>query len=340
MHFACSAGLRLLLAKTCGSSPHLREPSGTIIPVPHRFVFSLLFSAVLSSTSGQILFNSGFTSNPDHEDVKGKPRSVRLEREVLRDEAGKSVEGKKYLEQESRFRADGKLTEHLVYLPDGTLSVREVTEYDDQGRRTKTTSFDAKEKPVRIHVFRWIDPATEDEIEQDAAGRELEHALRKFDEHGRMSELTSLDSGKMDARMTMRYDEQGRPVEATVTFKGGEGTIIADGHGAGNLRAPNAESVVAMRVDILYQSDKQALITMYGPDGQIAHQVQSTEDEAGNQMQQVLFESGEGYHQSTSEQVHTTDAQGNWTRKTIFERNPRTQVDEPVAVLYRTISYF
>jgi len=60
--------------------------------------------------------------------------------------------------------------------------------------------------------------------------------------------------------MTMRYDEQSRPVEATVTFKGGEEQSCRT-HGAGNLRALNAESRVFMRVEILYESDKQAVIT-------------------------------------------------------------------------------
>ena len=57
-------------------------------------------------------------------------------------------------------------------------------------------------------------------------------------------------------------------------------------------------------------------------------------------MQQVLFQSENAVQKSSSEQIDSTDAQGNWTRKTILERNARTQVDEPVAVLYRTIGYF
>ncbi|MCU1273617.1 MAG: hypothetical protein JWO48_1048 [Bryobacterales bacterium] len=307
--------------------------------MPYRFVVFILFSAVLSSTSGQTFFGYSSTSDPEDEDLKGKPQSVRLEREVLRDEKGKSVEGKKYLEQETRFRPDGKVTEHRVYRPDGALSVREVTEYDDQARRTKTTSFDDKEKPVRIQVFRWIEPGTEEEIARDAGGKQLDTTLRKFDDHGRMSEFTSLDSDRIVAQMTMRYDEQGRPVEATVSFKGGDGTIVAQ-DGQGTVRPLYGESAVAMRLVVLYQSDKQAVITMYGPDGQIANQVQSTEDDAGRQMQQVLFQSENAPQKSASEQVDSTDAQGNWTRKTIFERNARTQVDEPAAVFYRTISYF
>ena len=305
----------------------------------YRFVFLVLFSAVLSSTSGQTFFGYSSTSDPEHEDLKGKPKSVRLEREVLRDENSKSAEGKKYLEQETRFRPDGKVTEHLVYRPDGTLSGREVTEYDNQARRTKTTSFDEKKKPVRTQVFQWIEPGIEEEIARDADGKQVDHTLRKFDEQGRISEFTSLDSDKIDAKMTMRYDEQGRPVEATVSFKGGDGALVSDG-APRNLRALNAESAVAMRVEVLYQSDKQSVITIYGPDGQIANQMQSTEDDAGHQVQQVLFQSENAIQKSSSEQIDSTDAQGNWTRKTIFERNARTQVDEPVAVLYRTISYF
>jgi hypothetical protein len=95
-----------------------------------------------------------------------------------------------------------------------------------------------------------------------------------------------------------------------------------------------------MRVQILYPREKRAIITMYDAEGQIMVQVETTEDEAGNQMGQILFEHQPQGKSTSSERVDAKDPQGNWTLKTLTERDSATQLDGVVARLHRAIAYY
>ena len=79
------------------------------------------------------LWSSGFAP----EEVRGKPKSIRVERRDLTSHADRP-----YLQQLTDYRPDGKKAERSTYRPDGTLSYREVYEYAADGHLTKLTTFD------------------------------------------------------------------------------------------------------------------------------------------------------------------------------------------------------
>ena len=118
---------------------------------------------------------------------------MRLERQEIRDEKGDPVAAKPQLAEETDYRQNGKVSEHRTYRPDGTLSIREVCEYDDQDRRTKITSYDEKNTPVHTQSFRWIEAGVGEQTETAPDGKQRERTLRRFDEHGRMTELKTVD---------------------------------------------------------------------------------------------------------------------------------------------------
>jgi len=132
--------------------------------------------------AAQILFQAG----TGEEEIKGKPKQVRLERQEIRDEKGDAIAAKPQLVEVTEYRTDGKVLEHRAYRTDGTVSTREVFEYDDQGRRTKISSYDEKNSPVHTQSFHWIEAGVEEETESASDGKQRERTIRRFDEHGRM----------------------------------------------------------------------------------------------------------------------------------------------------------
>jgi len=277
------------------------------------------FIIIAAAAFSQELF--AWEASTGQDDLRGKPKTVKVEREA---------DGKRRPEQQTDYRPDGKTAEHRVWKEDGTLSTHEVYAYDKDGRRSTITYFDDKGNKVRTQTFRHPDANTEEETDDFGGTTPGTHTTRRFDDHGRMIEM---NDGDMSATMT--YDEQGRPTEAVLKPTGHPGILVRNG----NVAGPAPEGA-AMRVQIHYETGNKALVTMYGADGNIALQVESTEDGAGGQMARLLFSETERPGQTGITQDNERDAQGNWTRRTELRRNPNTQVDEPVAVLYRTITYY
>jgi hypothetical protein len=137
--------------------------------------------------------------------------------------------------------------------------------------------------------------------------------------------------------MTLRYDDLGRPVEGRVAFKSENGVAFS---GATFSPGQQPAEEMAIRIEILYQSEKRAVITIYGPDGAIHAQVETNEEQAGREISQVLFDLRAADRETTTQQIDSSDSQGNWTKKTILKRNPRTQAEEPATILHRTIEYY
>lgn len=137
------------------------------------------------------------------------------------------------------------------------------------------------------------------------------------------------------------YDDRGRPSEARLRVEGGNAFKVQNGPNGEHHVEKIAEGDM-LRVRVVYAGDDQALITVYDFDGDIMLQLQSTETSIGSRMQQVLFQWEPQGKPATasSERVDKADDHGNWTLKTLFERDPRTQVDEAVGRLHRTIVYY
>jgi hypothetical protein len=266
------------------------------------------------------------------EELKGKPKLVKVEREKL------DAESVRLPEEECTYRADGQLSSRKRFL-DGKLIANETFEYDAEGQRTAVTNRDKDDKVIRAQTFRHPEDGSEEEIDV-AGGKQQSRTTRRFDTNQRVVELISTDTNSTSTTMQFEYDRNGRPLEARVWMKG-ENLVAIERGPNGVTHASSADpSGLMMRVRIVYPGDRQANLTMYDGAGNILLQLETTEDKAGNQMAQVLFEQNPQGKPASSARIEHTDDQGNWTLKTLLERNPRTQVDEPVARLHRSILYY
>jgi len=286
--------------------------------------------AAVSALHGQPMFEgaSGFGD----EELRGKPKLVRVEREKL------DAEFLRLPEEECAYRADGRLSSRKRFL-NGKLLANETFEYDAKGQRTAVTNRDKDDNLIRVQSFRHLADGSEEEM--DVAGeKQQSRTIRRFDTKHRVVELTSTDMNNVSTTMQFEYDQDGRPLEASVRMEGG--SFLATEREPNGVRHASSKdgSGLTMRVRIIYPGDKQAIITVYDGAGSILLQLETTEDKASNQMVQVLFEQDPQGKPATSTRVEHTDDQGNWTLQTLLERNPKTLVDEPVARLHRSIVYY
>src|SRR5579884_104969 len=159
-----------------------------------------LFCSFLLLAGGgmaQDLFGYNFEPSTRDDELKGNPKTVRVEREA---------DGRRLLEEQIDYRSDGKLAERRFWKPDGTLSAHQQYEYNDQGRRSRITYLDGKGNKTRTETFRWPDSSTEEELAEQPGSSSPIRTIRRFDQHGRMVELKDSES-----TATMTYDDQGRP---------------------------------------------------------------------------------------------------------------------------------
>jgi hypothetical protein len=286
--------------------------------------------AAVSALHGQPMFEgaSGFGD----EELRGKPKLVRVEREKL------DAEFLRLPEEECAYRADGQLSSRKRFV-NGKLVANETFEYDAKGQKMAATNRDKDHNLIRVQRFRHLADGSEEEI--DVAGEtQQSRTIRRFDTKHRVVELTSTDMNNVSTTMQFEYDQDGRPLEASVRMEGG--SFLATEREPNDVRYASSKdaSGLTMRVRIIYPGDKQAIITVYDGAGTILLQLETTEDKASNQMVQVLFEQDPQGKPATSTRVEHTDDQGNWTLQTLLERNPKTLVDEPVARLHRSIVYY
>src|SRR5258708_14679861 len=123
-------------------------------------VFCMLVAAV-PAVQGQPMFE-GATGFGD-EEIKGKPKVVRVEREKL------DAESVRLPEEECTYRADGQLLSRKRFL-NGKLVANETFEYDAEGQRTAVTNRDKDDRVIRAQTFRHLEDGSEEEI--DVAGGE------------------------------------------------------------------------------------------------------------------------------------------------------------------------
>jgi hypothetical protein len=291
----------------------------------------LLIAMAVSAIRAQPMFEgaSGF----GEEKLHGKPKLVTVQREKLGDRPV-------FLpEDETVYREDGQISSHKHY-SEGKLVLNKSFEYDSEGHRSLVTERNPDGNITLTRQYQRQPDQSEQELDS-AAGKELSRTVRHFDAHQRVIELNTTDSGGIATIMNFTYDDLGRPIEGRVSMKGNR--LYAAGSGPNGLhrQIPAAEQVqIMMRVQILYPSEKRAIVTMYGADAQILLQVETTEDDAGNQMGQILFEHEPQGKSGTSERVEARDPQGNWTLKRLIERDSATQLDQIVARLHRSLAYY
>src|SRR5437879_6110923 len=77
------------------------------------------------------------------EQIKGEPKSVLVEREEFLDETGNPITAKRYVQQVTEYKKNGREAEQRTYRPDGTLSYRDLYEYyEEEGRLATVTTLD------------------------------------------------------------------------------------------------------------------------------------------------------------------------------------------------------
>jgi hypothetical protein len=124
-----------------------------------------------------LIFNSGFAP----EEIKGKPKSIRVERRDLKSPIDSPTEIA-CLQEMTNYRPDGKKAERSTYRPDGTLSYRELYEYASDGRLTTLITFDGAGTMVqKTHIIRSAETGIEEQVVTDATGKELTRTVSTQD---------------------------------------------------------------------------------------------------------------------------------------------------------------
>jgi hypothetical protein len=296
-----------------------------------RCVEFCLIAFAIAPLQGQPMFEgaSGF----GEETLKGRPKIIKVERENLGDKSLLQPE------EQSTYRQDGKLSSQQRYV-DGKLVANEIFEYDANGHRSAVTTRNAEDKIIQIASFHLLPDQSEEETDT-AGGKQLSRTIRRFDAKERVTELKRVETdGDISTIMQFDYDDRGRPVEARLRMEGENLSAIERATNGVAHSSPTPASQATIRLEIIYPGDNQAIVTVYDFSGKIAFQLQTTEDGVGNQMDQILFTQEPQGKQANSVRVEHTDETGNWTLKTLLERNPGTQVDVPVARLHRSIVYY
>src|SRR5260370_10758633 len=109
-------------------------------------LFCMLVAAV-PALHAQPMFE-GASSFGD-EELRGKPKLVRVEREKL------DAESLRLPEEECAYRADGQMSSRKRFV-NGKLVANETFEYDAKGQKTAVTNRDKNKKAIRKHSFRPI----------------------------------------------------------------------------------------------------------------------------------------------------------------------------------------
>ena len=292
-----------------------------------RFMPFCLIAIGLPAYS-QVMFEgaSGFGG----EGLNGKPKSVTLERETL-------PQATILIEEESVYREDGKLSTHKRFSA-GKPSTTETFEYDRDGNRSAVRTRNAEGNVMRTQTFRRLPDDTEEEI--DLAGeKQSSRTIRRFDDHQRVVESKTSHDGEASEVMRFEYDDRGRPVEARIRIDGPN--VFSVKHRPDGTRqiSPQSSSDEMMRVSISYLGENKAVINIFA-EGKLVSSYETTEDAAGNQIGQVLYEQDPQNKPAGSVRIEKSDEQGNWTLQTLLGRDPRTQADVPVARMHRTIVYY
>src|SRR5260370_42414398 len=118
-----------------------------------RCLLFCMIGAALPAVHGQPMFE-GASSFGD-EELRGKPKLVRVEREKL------DAESVRLPEEECAYRADGQLSSRKRFL-NGKLVANETFEYAAEGQRTAVTNREKEDKAIRAQAFRHLEDGSEE----------------------------------------------------------------------------------------------------------------------------------------------------------------------------------
>lgn len=258
-------------------------------------------------------FNSGFAPAP----LKGNPKVVRVEKGDFQGTGGLR------LQQVCTFLPSHRIAEMSSYQSDGSIEYQDVYEYSDDSRTTTQRTFGRAGELVQ--VIRTVQ--TDAEIQQavtNSEGKLVTSTIAKLDDHSRPIEAVLTDHiNSSKWRVTQQYDSDGRSLGGEVVFEG-----MPDGF--------------PPRVVIPGQGNR-AVAMAYASNGTVIFnnelQREATQDGTVTELSRTQFAGG-GQQRATVERIDSRDTEGNWTKKTIFASNTPDSQEEPVAEVYRTITYY
>jgi hypothetical protein len=232
----------------------------------------------------------GINVEEDDEPLKGRPRSVRLEK--MDYQLGQAVPS---LVVVTDYDTGGKVSERRVYRPDGTLSFHECFQYEADPPVCTVRILNAQGAIVSTRRI-LSRPEGEESVVTSERGEIFERTRTRRDSEGRVIEAISADAaGNKEIRMHVDY--RAGQADAHVTLTQGSG-------------AP-------LEIHIVAGSERTSL---------------SYRDSTGREHE--LPQDGK------RTVIQSTDAEGNWTRKTTVERDPASGEDVVVASMDRTITYY
>ena len=243
-----------------------------------------------------------------HDDVFGNPKTIRVEKQ-------EGTAATPRLQGVTEYHPGKRVSRRLVYRPDGTLSIREQYEYTGD-RLSKVTSFNEAGQQVQAVDVRMIDSETQERVTQGPDGKETERSFIKLSPSGQVIEsrmISPLEDSEVV--LTIHYDGSDRPTGGAVTF--------------GTIGRPDS------RMEITCHSTLSTSVRIFQADGETS----VVRINAKMPTPDVVITAVDDRVTSV-ERIDARDPEGNWTRKTDFQRNSETGIDEPLSTTYRTISYF
>lgn len=282
----------------------------------NTFASTLMFFMPLTSSPEIMISGSSFVDGK----LQGEPKLVRTERQVLKQTGDEGLDNKPYLYVLEEYLPGGLKSWRYVYHPSGGLSFCEHFEYDVHGRLSKIISLDKQGAELEVKNIFKTDSQTEETVTLSPKGVELERTVTKRDELARVLESTSINqSDSTQIHLVLRRDAEGRTVGGRVTF--------------------SSKEEVTLRIEIAEQGN-QMIMKTYQPDGKLLTQAEFTGASSDEDLTKQILTKTSDRQEQTIEGIKSKDAQGNWTKKMVSEKDPVTQQDTPVTMFYRTVTYY
>jgi hypothetical protein len=245
-----------------------------------------------------------------------------------------------------------------------SISKKEITDYNNNGFKTKVTLYDSHGKIDYIEIFKYdlknniiehsfpssITTYNYDKenrcIQQDELTEERKLKFRsfnKFNTAGKIQEKNTYDKdGKLHSKSIYKYDEHGNEIEESVYKGNGElwWKIVKNYDNLGNMISEEdiqdmfGEKGNKMLYD--YNKQKQVIKTSYiNPDGTTRYILDTKYDNFGNVINENSI-SESFINQFTSEYSYSFDKANNWILKKEKSIGP---MDRKI-IVERTINYF
>ena len=249
------------------------------------------------------------------EDITDNPKSIRLERQDFSETGGSTT----YLQEVTRYLPRGKITERYFYRPEGTLSVREVYEYGEDGRLRGVSTFDQTGTLLCVKNLRSPEKGAEEAVVLDRHGKKLDRTLAKLNEKGQVLEATS-SSEFGQIHVSYEYDAQGRPIAVDVKLEG--------------------RRELSQRIEIKDSGNNHLAFSLYGPQGKLLARSETREEGDYREVSQLSLTEANARSDTTTEQIASRDPKGNWTKKVVLKNRGPGEPPEVIAEMNRAISYY